>query len=180
MEWQSPPCPTPAPPTICTAPCTAAAAASSASRTLYRGPLLRADLPVRCSCAFQLFFQKLFLIQVGIISAGSEQFIVRAALGDLSINQYYDLIGISHRRSAMRNQNRRATIHDAFQAGQDAFFGLRVHTRKRIIQYQNTRIANHGAGNCGALFLPTRESDSAFADHRFIALRKILYVAIEI
>src|SRR5713101_3717130 len=60
------------------ASCIAEAGASSANHTLCRGPLLRAG----CSCAFELFFQQLLLIQIRVVAAAGEQFVMRATLGD--------------------------------------------------------------------------------------------------
>ena len=55
---------------------------------------------------------------------------------------------------------------DRVQALQDALFGSGIHAGKGIVQDQDFGIANHGAGNGGALLLAARESDSAFANHR--------------
>ena len=50
-----------------------------------------------CSCAFEFFFQQLFLIQIGVIAAARQKFIVRSAFGDAAIAQNDNLIGIAHR-----------------------------------------------------------------------------------
>src|SRR5216683_1788001 len=112
------------------------AGASSANRTLCRGPLLRAG----CSCAFELFFQQLFLIQIRVIAAASEEFVVRAALGDGAFDQDNDLVGIPDGGGAVGDQNRGAALHDAAQAAEDAFFGLGVHGGKRVVEDQDARI----------------------------------------
>src|SRR2546429_5536616 len=112
------------------ASCTAEAGASSANRTLCRGPLLRAG----CSCAFELFFQQLLLVQIRVIAAASEQLVVCAALGDGAFDQDDDLVGVADGRGAVRNQNRGAALHDSAQAVKDAFLGLRVDARERVIE----------------------------------------------
>ena len=53
---------------------------------------------------------------------------------------------------------------------EDLVFRLRVDAGERVIQDQYSRIADEGPGDCGALFLPARERNAAFADHRFVAL----------
>src|SRR5712671_3489348 len=100
---------------------TAASGASGANRRLCLVLPLRAG----CSCAFQLFFQQLLLIQVRVISAAREEFVMRAALDDTAL---------AHGRSAVRDQNSSAPVHDAPQACEDALFGLRVHTGERIVK----------------------------------------------
>src|SRR6266478_1421379 len=123
----------------------AEAGASSANRTLCRGLLLREG----CSCALELFFQQLFVIQIRVIAAASEQFVMRAA----------------HGRSAMRNENGGAALHDSAQSGENALLGLRINGGKRIVEDKDAGIADDGAGNGGALLLPAGEGDAAFADH---------------
>src|ERR1700676_2900382 len=97
---------------ICTDACIPANVSSIASRMLFRVLLLRE----RYSCAFEFFFQQLFLIKVRIISATRQQIFMRAAFDDLSIAQNDNLVGLLHRGSAMRNQNCRSPGHDPAQA----------------------------------------------------------------
>src|SRR5216684_4949914 len=157
------------------ASCIAEAGASSANRTLCRGPLLRAG----CSCAFELFFQQLFLIQIRVIAAASEEFVVRAALGDGAFDQDNDLVGIADGGGAVGDQNSGAALHDAAQAAEDALFGLRVHGGKRVVEDQNARITDDGAGNGGALLLPAGEGDAALTDHSFVGFAEVLDVAVQ-
>src|SRR6266851_5180331 len=157
------------------ASCIAEAGASSANHTLCRGLLLRAG----CSCAFELFFQQLFLIQIRVVAATSEQFVVGAALGDGAFDQDNDLVGIADGGGAVGNQNGGAALHDAAQAAEDAFFGLGVHGGKGIVEDQDARIADDGAGNGGALLLSPGESDAALADHGFVGLAEVLDVAVQ-
>src|SRR5438552_4215278 len=157
------------------ASCTAEAGASSANRTLCRGPLLRAG----CSCAFELFFQQLFLVQIRVITAASEQFVVRAALRDGAFDQDDDLVGVANGGGAVRNQNRGAALQDSAQAVEDALLGLGVDARERVVEDENARIADNGAGDGGALLLPTGKSDAALADHGFVGFPEVLDVAMK-
>src|SRR2546430_16179272 len=157
------------------ASCTAEAGASSANRTLCRGPLLRAG----CSCAFELFFQQLFLVQIRVITAASEQFVVRAALRDGAFDQDDDLVGVANGGGAVRNQNRGAALHDSAQAVEDALLGLGVDARERVVEDENARIADNGAGDGGALLLPTGKSDAALADHGVVGFAEVLDVAMK-
>src|SRR3982074_788785 len=118
------------------AACTAASGASGANRRLYRVLLLRE----RCSCAFELFFQQLLLVQIRVIATASEEFVVCAALSDAAVAQDDDLVGVLHCGGAVRNQNRGAAAHDAAQAREDALLGLRIDAGKGIVEDQNARV----------------------------------------
>src|SRR5258708_10837106 len=148
------------------AACTAASGASAARRRLYRVLPLRAG----CSCAFQLFFQQLLLIQIRVISAASEEFVVRAALEDAAVAQDDDLVGVSHGGGAVRNQNGGAAVHDAAQAREDALFGLRVDAGERIVQDEDARIADNGARDGGGLFLSSGKRGASLPHYGFIFL----------
>src|SRR6266566_694874 len=79
----------------------------------------------------------------------------------------------------MRNQNCGAALHDFAQAGEDMLLGLGVDTRERVVEDQNPRIADDGAGNRGALLLPAGESDAALADHGLVGFAEVLDVAVQ-
>src|SRR5438477_1084354 len=157
------------------ASCTAEAGASAANRTLCRGPLLRAG----CSCAFELFLEQLFVVQLRIIAAVSEQLVVCDALGDGAFDQDDDLVGVANGGGAVRNQNRGAALHDSAQAVEDALLGLGVDARERVVEDENARIADNGAGDGGALLLPTGKSDAALADHGVVGFADVLDVAMK-
>src|SRR6266852_84175 len=157
------------------AACTASSGVSGASRRLCRVLLLRA----RCSCAFQLFFQQLLLIQIGVIAAASEEFVVRAALDDAAFAEDDNLVGVLHGGSAVRNQNGGAAVHDAAQARKNALFGLRVDAGEGIVENEDARVTDYGAGDGGALLLAAGQSDAALADNRFVFMGEALDVGIE-
>ena len=80
----------------------------------------------------------------------------------------------------MRNQNCGAAFHDAAEAREDALFGLRVDGGKGIVEDQDARIANDGAGDGAALFLSAGESDAAFADDGVVFVGEGFDVGVEI
>ena len=51
-----------------------------------------------------------------------------------------------------------AAAHHTREALQDALLGQRVDARERVVQNQNPRIAQDGAGDGGALFLAARRA----------------------
>src|SRR5713226_2939940 len=157
------------------AACTASGGASGANRRLCLVLPLRAG----CSCAFQLFFQQLLLIQVRVITAASEQFIMRAALDYSTVAQDDDLVGVSHGGGAVRNQNGGAPVHDAPQAREDALFGLGVDAGEGIVKDQDARVPDNAAGNGSALLLSAGEGDTALANDGFIFVGEAFDVGIE-
>ena len=60
------------------------------------------------------------------------------------------------------------------QSAQNALFGVGVHAGQRVVEDENGRAAQQGAGNGGALLLPSGERDAALAHHGFKPLRKLL------
>src|SRR6266849_6661720 len=157
------------------AACTASSGASGANRRLCRVLLLRA----RCSCAFELFFQQLLLVQVRVIAAASEEFVVRAALDDAAVAKDNDLVGVLHGGGAVRNQNGGAAVHDAAQAGKNALLGLRVDAGEGVVEDEDAGVADDSAGDSSALLLSTGQGDAAFSDNRFVFMGEALDVGIE-
>ena len=49
-----------------------------------------------------------------------------------------------------------ASLHQPVESQTDEMLRFGIHTGSRIIQNQNTRIHQHGAGNGDTLFLPAR------------------------
>ena len=47
---------------------------------------------------------------------------------------------------------------------------LGIDRGQRLVQHQDRRIAQHGAGDRDALALPARQLDAALADHRVVAV----------
>src|ERR1700690_3907712 len=74
---------------IGTAADTSAGAASDASRRAFRASLL---LESR-SFPLQLVLKQLFLVQVRVVSAQCDKFVVRAAFNDLPLAQHDSLVG---------------------------------------------------------------------------------------
>ena len=51
------------------------------------------------------------------------------------------------------------------KALQDAFFGVGVDAGQRVIEDENSRMPQQGAGNRCALFLPAGKRDAAFSNN---------------
>ena len=155
---------------------TPAGAAAGASRRPFPALLLREC----CSYVFQLFFEQLLAVQVGVVAFAREQFVMGTALSDVAVAEDDDLVGVLDGGDAVRNQNCGAALHHGAEAGEDALFGLSVHSGKGIVEDEDARVANDGAGDGASLFLSAGERDAAFAERRVVLVGEFLDVGIEI
>src|SRR5580704_7297933 len=73
----------------------------------------------------------------------------------------------------MRDENGGAALHDLAEAREDAFFSVGVYACQGIIENEDARVADDGAGDGGPLLLTAGEGDSAFADHGVEAAREL-------
>src|SRR5215472_1684487 len=73
---------------------------------------------------FQLFFEKLLVVQLGVIPVASQEFIVRSQFDDPALMQHRDAIGVAHCGNAMGDENRGAALHDLAQMVEDFFFSV--------------------------------------------------------
>ncbi len=60
---------------------------------------------------------------------------------------------------------------------ENPLFGEGIDARKGVVQNQNPRVAQDGAGDGGALLLPARKGDAALADHGLVAFGKTCDIA---
>ena len=67
---------------------------------------------------------------------------------------------------------RRAPARDALQRRLDLALGESVERRRRLVEHQDRRRLQHGAGDRHALLLAARELQPALADLRLVALRQ--------
>ena len=79
----------------------------------------------------------------------------------------------------MRNQDRCAALHNAAQAGEDALLRLRVDAGEGIVEDENARVADYGAGDSGALLLSAGKRDAALTDNRVVFVGEAFDVGIE-
>src|SRR5438105_5644178 len=60
----------------------------------------------------QLLFQQLLVVKIRVVAVTGNQLLMRAQFDDAAAVQHRDLVGVAHRRNAMRNEDGRATTHD--------------------------------------------------------------------
>src|SRR5438552_11089491 len=97
---------------------------------------------------------------------------MRSALDDAAVVEHENLIGILHRRNAVRHDEHRASFSDLAQRVKNALLGRRVDGAQRVVENEDWRIANQSARNRRALLLTTGERDSALADNGVQSLRE--------
>ena len=103
-------------------------------------------------------------ISRGIDAAARHQRGVRAGLGDAAVVEDEDAVGVDHARQAMREDQRRAALHEPVERLLDHRLVLGVHRRERLVEHQDRRVAQQRAGDGDALALAAREPDAALAD----------------
>lgn len=104
----------------------------------------------------EFFFEKLLVVEIGVVAIQSQKFLMGAEFDDAAAVQNRDAIGVADRRNTMRDKDGGAALHHLAKMVQDLVFSLRVHAGERVIEHENARIANQRASNGGALLLATR------------------------
>ena len=93
-----------------------------------------------------------------------------SALGDLARIEHDDFIGIDNGRQAVGDHQRGAVARDLAQRRLDFLFGEAVKRRGRLVENQNGRAFQNGAGNRDALLLAAGQFQAALAHHGVITL----------
>lgn len=83
-----------------------------------------------------------------------------------------DLIGMTDRGEPMRDDDDRFSLHQPLKRFLDQIFVLRIAEGRRLVQHNDRRIFDDGAGNRDALALAAGEMDPFRADHGVIAVRQ--------
>ena len=98
---------------------------------------------------------KLCLVEARIKPVACQQLCVPAGLDDTAAIEHADQVGTNDGRESVRDDDRRAALHQAAQRRLDLSFGLAVKRRGRLVEQQDRRIPEHRARDCQALPLPT-------------------------
>src|SRR3546814_1673307 len=94
------------------------------------------------------------------------QAVMRAALDDPSGVEYADLVGLDHRRQAVRDHDRGAALFDAFERRLDLGLGAAVERAGGFVEDQDRRVLDERARDRDALLLAARQLQPAFANAR--------------
>ena len=105
-------------------------------------------------------------------AAAFHEIVVGPLLDDPALAQDKDPVGPDDARQAMGENERRAVLHEAEQSLLDDRLVLGIDGRERLVEHEDGRIAQHGAGDGDPLALAAGEPDAALADHRLVAGRQ--------
>src|SRR5690606_33751441 len=83
---------------------------TAGSRALFGGDDRRAAARARL---------ELQAVEAGVLPAEGEQLLVAAFLDDAAVNKDADLVGVKNRRQAMRDDDRRAALHQPVEGNLD-------------------------------------------------------------
>ena len=104
-----------------------------------------------------------------IRAATGHQLGVRARLRDAPVVEGEDAVGADHARQPMREDQRRAPLHQPVERLLDHRLALRVHRRERLVQDQDGRVPQERPRDGDALALAAGEPDAALAHHGLVA-----------
>ena len=103
-----------------------------------------------------------------------------AALDHPAAVQHQDAVAADHARQAVRQHQRGAALHQPVQRLLDHRLVLGVDRGQRLVQHQDRRVAQQGAGDGDALALAAGQLHALLADHGPIALRQRLDEAVDV
>ena len=92
-----------------------------------------------------------------------------AEFDDPSLVENGDGVGVADGGNAVGDEDGGTSAHDGAEMVEDPVFGVGVDARKRIVENQDARAAQNGAGDGGALLLASGECDAALADGGVVA-----------
>ncbi len=107
--------------------------------------------------------------QLGIDSASGQQLTVRPALGQLAVLEHDDAMRAGHARQAVSDDERGAPALEPFERVVDEHLVLGVDAARRLVEHQDGRILEDGAGDGQPLPLPAGQAQAAFADQGVVA-----------
>src|SRR5215213_7389380 len=109
-------------------------------------------------------------LHAGIGAAAGDQRLVRSGFDDAARFHNHDEIGVAHRRQPVRDDERRAAAHQPRDRRLDEALGFRIERARRLIEEQDRRVLEKGAGERDALALAAGQAVAAVADLGRVAL----------
>ena len=99
-----------------------------------------------------------------------DQLIVRALLGQLAVLDDEDDVGVADRVEVMGDDDRRPALHQFSRAPMTACSDSGVQPGRGLVENQDRRVADDGAGDGDALALAAGQRDATLAHHRVVAV----------
>src|SRR5580658_4363825 len=112
-------------------------------------------------------------VEARIAAAGADQLVMVAVLDEAAALDGDDAVGVAHARQAIGDDEHGAALGDAFHVLLDDALALVVERARRLVEDQDPRIGDEGAGDGDALALAARKARAALAHHGVVALRQL-------
>src|SRR5262249_14979831 len=106
----------------------------------------------------------LLLDQLAVEAPPAPQQVRRAVLQHAARLHHHDAVEAAHGGEPMRDRDQGAPVHQLAQRIADRLLAIGVERRGRLVEQQDRRVLEEGAGDGDALALPARELDAAVAD----------------
>src|SRR5690606_387573 len=92
--------------------------------------------------------------------------------GDAATFHDDDPVGLADGREAVRDDDRRAVLHQPLERLLHGALAFRIERARRLVEQQDRRVLEERAGDRDALALAAREPHAALAEERVVALRQ--------
>ena len=110
--------------------------------------------------------------QPAIGAVPADQFGVTTQFDDAAVIEDQDTVGADHARQPVRQDQGGAPGREPVEGLLDHRLVFGIDRRQRLVEDQDRRIPQQGAGDRQPLALAARQHDAALADHRLVALRQ--------
>src|SRR5690606_15196818 len=110
--------------------------------------------------------------QAGIQAAARHQGVVGSFLDDAAAVDDIDAVGVLHRRQAVGDHQGGAAVHQPLQRRLHDGFALGVQRAGRLVQQQDRRVLQEGAGDGDALALAAGQAGARLAHSGGVAVRQ--------
>ena len=136
------------------------------------GGLVKGETRLHIGSIRRRFVAELRRVQLRVRALLAEQFGVLSALDDLTVIDHQNLVGGEDRGQPVRDGERRPPDRKARQGVLDQPLGAGVEGAGGLVEDQDARVLEDGAGDGDALLLAARKLIAALADDRIVAFRQ--------
>src|SRR5262249_38593979 len=112
---------------------------------------------------------RLQVMQLRIATVAADQFLVITVLDDTAALDRNDAVDPAHRRQAVGDDEYRSASGDLLHVLLDRSFALIIERARCLVEYQDSRVGNEGAGDRDALALSARKAAAPLANDGVIA-----------
>ena len=110
------------------------------------------------------------LVELGVEAAGRDQLVVAAPLDDPAVVDHHDEVGLTHRRQAVGDHDRRPAFERLVEGRLHLCLVLAVEVAGGLVEDDDARVLEQHAGDGDPLLLAAREPVAALAHDGVVAL----------